>query len=208
MKSLQLPDEERPGTARLLRRVIAHKMDQILEAGAPDPEEAFEVWLKSVARDDHPESAFGRVMAEALLGENDPARAVAGDAALRWLRGELDTLTKDEMAALRLAKVPNKGRNELGRNLLLSMFRFVREAGVNGAVVLFDEVETMFTARGKALQRVLSAMRVMLDIPGTVPGGVPMSTCTKVLGWRSIESMVNDPRKGSLGGSGYTASVV
>jgi hypothetical protein len=113
-------------------------------------------------------------MAEALMGEHDPARSIAGDAALRWLRGELDTLTKDEMAALRLAKVPNKSRNVLGRNLLLSMFCFIKEAGVNGAVVLFDEVETMFTARGKALQRVLSAMRVILDVPDTVPGGVPL----------------------------------
>lgn len=174
MKSLQLPDEDRPGTTRLLGRIISHKMEQIHEAGAPEPDEAFEMWLKSVARDDHPESAFGRVMAEALMGENDPARSVAGDAALRWLRGELDTLTKDEMAALRLAKVPNKARNELGRNLFLSMLRFVRESGVNGTVVLFDEVETMFTARGKALQRVLSAMRVIMDVPGTVPGGVPL----------------------------------
>lgn len=174
IKSLQLPNEERPGIVRLLRRVIDHKIEQIRNAAAPDPEEALEAWVKSVARDDYPESAFGRVMAEALMGEYDPARSVAGDAALRWLRGEFDTLTKDEMAALRLAKVPNKARNLMGRNLLLTMFRFVREAGVNGAVVLFDEVETMFTARGKALQRVLSAMRVMLDVPDTVPGGVPL----------------------------------
>jgi hypothetical protein len=174
MKSLQLPGEERPGASRMLSRVIKHKMEQIRNAGAPDPEEAFESWLKKVARDDYPENAFGRVMAEALIGEYEPSSAVAGDAALRWLRGELDTLTKDEMTALRLAKVPNRARNELGRNLLLSMFCFIRETGVNGTVVLFDEVETMFTAKGKALQRVLSAMRVMLDVPGTVPGGVPV----------------------------------
>jgi hypothetical protein len=106
--------------------------------------------------------------------ENNPADAIAGDAPFRWLRGEIDTLTREELAALRLAKVPTSDRNELGRNLTISLSRFAREAGVFGVVILLDEAETMFNATGKALLRVLSAMRVTLDLPGSIPGGVPM----------------------------------
>ena len=113
-------------------------------------------------------------MAEALRTEYDPAEATAGDAPLRWLRGEIDTLTKEELTALRLAKYPTKARNELGRNLIISMVKFAREAGLDGVVVLFDEAETMFNATGKALMRVLSAMRVMVDLPHGVPDGVPL----------------------------------
>ncbi len=174
VKSIQLPGEDRPGLSRMLRCIIKNKMDQIQKAGAPDEDDAFELWLKSIARDEHPEDAFGRVMAEALMGEYDSSRSIAGDAALRWLRGEMDTLTKDERNALRLERVSAKAKKELGRKLLLSIFRFIREAGIHGTVVLFDEVETMFNAKGKALQRVLSAMRLIIDAPGTVPGGVPI----------------------------------
>jgi len=149
-------------------------MKQIQEAGAPDPGIAFGRWLENVAKDDYQESAFGRVVAEALRAENEPTEATAGDAPLRWLRGEIDTLTREELAALRLAKYPAKARNELGRNLILSVASFAREAGVHGVVILLDEAETMFNATGKALLRVLSAMRVMLDMPGGIPGGVPI----------------------------------
>jgi hypothetical protein len=48
------------------------------------------------------------------------------------------------------------------------------QAGVHGTVILFDEVETLFNAKGRALKRVLSAMRVMIDLPAAVPGGVPL----------------------------------
>ena len=108
---------------------------------------------------------------KALRAEWDPSRETAGEAALRWLQGDIDTLTKDEMASLRLAKVPASAKAELGRNLLMSMIRFSKEAGVHGVVLLFDEVETLFTARGKALLRMLSAMRVLVDMPTGIPGG-------------------------------------
>jgi hypothetical protein len=174
MKALHLPGEDRPGTSRFLRRVINHKMSQIQAAGAPDVDAAFAHWLNNVARDDHPENAFGRVVAEALRSEHEPVQAVAGDAALRWLQGDVDTLTKEELAALRLNRVPTKAKGDLGRNLLLSITRFSKEAGLNGVAILFDEVETLFNSNGKALDRILAAMRVMVDLPGGVPGGVPL----------------------------------
>jgi hypothetical protein len=86
----------------------------------------------------------------------------------------MDTLTKEERESLKLAKVAKKDQKELGRNLLLSIIPFLREAGAKGLVMLFDEVETLFSAKGKPLQRVLAAMRVILDQPSGVKGGVPL----------------------------------
>ncbi len=177
VKTLSLPGGgSLPGLGCLLDRTIKHKFTQIQRACAPDPVVAFSAWLDGLASEEYPESAFGRVSAAALRHRHNPEQVGIGDAGLRWLRGDIDTLTKDELTALRIAKVSGKGpRSELGRNLLLSLIRFAKaHAGVEGVVILFDEVETMFTATGKALQRVLSAMRVMVDLPASVPGGVPL----------------------------------
>lgn len=174
-KQLQLPGEgAAPGIRSLVRQIIQRKRAQIQEHEVPYPDAAFERWLLQVRDGQHPENAFGRVMVEALKSAWDPSLDMLGDAALRWLQGDLDTLTKDERQALRLGNITATARADFGRNLLLSMIRFTREAGVHGVVLLFDEVETLFTARGKALLRVLSAMRVLVDLPSGVPGGVPM----------------------------------
>jgi BREX system ATP-binding protein BrxC/D len=174
VKRLQLPGQEYPGIQQLLEKIVENKRTQIEAAQAPDPDFAFEQWLKKTSRHQHPENAFGRVITEALRDIYNPEAATAGDAAYRWLQGDIDTLTKEELTSLRLAKVPAGARGELGRNLLMSLVKFTQEAGVHGVVLLFDEVETLFSARGKALLRILSAMRVLVDMPTGIPGGLPM----------------------------------
>lgn len=174
-KQIQLPGEDAlPGIRSLVRQIVRHKRAQMVEHQVPNLDAAFEKWLLQVRDGQHPENAFGRVMIEALKAAWDPITDVAGEAAIRWLQGDLDTLTKDERQILRLGNITASAKGEFGRNLLLSMVRFTREAGVHGVVLLFDEVETLFTARGKSLLRVLSAMRVLVDLPNGVPGGVPM----------------------------------
>ena len=173
-KHIQLPNEDTPGIRNLLRRVVKNKRCQIEDRQAADPDVAFGRWLKKMKDSEYPENAFGRVMAVALKAEWDPDSAVSADAAIRWLQGDIDSLTKVEREELRLATITTKAKAEQGRNLLLSIARFVQEAGIHGVVLLFDEVETLFNARGKALLRVLSAMRVLVDIPNGVAGGVPM----------------------------------
>jgi hypothetical protein len=174
VRGLLLPGEQGCGLSRFLTRVVASKTKVIEESGAPDPGAAFGAWLRSVQEDEHPEPAFGRVIVEALRAVDKPEEAPLGEAAARWLRGEVDTLTKDEFSGLRLAKTSKSDREELGRNMLMSLLRFIPSAGVYGSVLLFDEVETLFSAKGKALQRLLGAMRVMVDLPTGVPGGIPL----------------------------------
>lgn len=171
---IQLPGEPVPGIRALIKTIVRNKRMQIEEHQAPDPNAAFERWLRVVRDAHHPENSFGRVMIAALREAWDPDEAPPADAAIRWLQGDIDTLNKDEREELRLARIATKAKGELGRNLLLSMVKFVKEAGASGVVLLFDEVETLFTARGKALLRVLSAMRVLVDLPTGVTGGVPL----------------------------------
>lgn len=174
-RQLQLPGVDAlPGIRSFLKQIVSHKRQQMQERQVPNPDAAFSAWLKQVREGQYPDNAFGRVIAEALRTEWDADTALAGDAALRWLQGDIDTLTKDERQMLRLGRLTGAAKGEFGRNLLLSMIRFARESGAYGVVLLFDEVETLFTARGRALLRVLSAMRVLVDLPNGVPGGVPM----------------------------------
>ena len=132
------------------------------------------MWINHLYRKEYPEPTFARVSATAISEIIDPDRVKTGDAAFRWLRGEIDTLTRDERSLIRVAPVPPKEQNEFGRRMLLSMCKFIKEFGLNGSVILFDEVETLFNAKGKALLRVLSAMRVLIDLPVGVSGGVPL----------------------------------
>ena len=172
IKKLHLPEQPSPGLRALIDRIAQRKRQEIRDHGAPDVDKAFRRWTDSIQRTDYPENAFGRVMAAALRGVDDLSST--GEAAVRWLQGDTETLTRDEMRELRLARVPAANKKEFGRNLLFSSVRFLAEAGVHGLVLLMDEVETLFTARGKALLRVLAAMRVLLDAPAGTQGGLPL----------------------------------
>jgi len=174
VNSLTLPGLQDPGLGTLLSNGVIPYKQTLIKERARDPEAAMNLWINTLYRSEYPEATFGRVAATALLELIDPEAARTGDAAYRWLRGEIDTLTKDERSSLRVAAIPAKERNEFGRRMLLSMVKFVKEAGLNGVAILFDEVETLFTAKGKALLRVLSAMRVLIDLPMGVSGGVPL----------------------------------
>ena len=174
VKHLQLPGQDRPGLRVFLRTTVETKREEIERHDVPDVDAGFRLWVSTVRRDDYPENAFGRVMAAALTATDSDDESAVGEAALRWLQGDVDTLTKGEMQDLHLAKVPAASRNQFGRNLLLSLVRFLPEAKVHGLTLLMDEVETLFQKKGKAALRVLGAMRVILDAPTGVSGGLPL----------------------------------
>ena len=174
IKSLQLPPgESQPGLQTLLDTVMRRKREEIERAGAPDVEGALRHWRRSLRRDVFPANAFGRVMASALEGVDGEGTSV-GDAAFTWLQGEPDALAKDDMRNLMLPKLRANAQRTLGRDLLLSIVKFLPQAGVHGLVLLLDEVETLSQVKGKALFRILAAIRVFLDSPAGIPGGVPL----------------------------------
>jgi len=173
IKFLQLPGEDRPGLQMLLETVLEKKREEIKRAGAPHVEGALRQWRSTLRRGSFPQNAFGRVMAAALEGGEGDGTSV-GDAAFRWLQGEPDSLDKSDMHELSLAKLRANERKAFGRDLLLSIVKFLPQAGVHGLVLLLDEVETLSQVKGKALLRILAAIRVFVDAPAGIPGGIPL----------------------------------
>lgn len=175
IKHLQLPEQDQPGLRVLFDATVRAKRDDIRQRGVPDVDAAFRLWVSDIRKRDFPENAFGRVMAAAIQATDDGVDSTVGDAALRWLQGDIDTLGRSEMQELHLARVPAASRRQFGRNLLLSLVKFLPESGVHGLLLLMDEVETLFQVRkGAAALRILGAMRVILDAPTGVSGGVPL----------------------------------
>ena len=175
VKHLQLPGQDRPGLRVFLDTTTRSKRENIRGRSVPDVDAAFQLWISDVRKRDFPENAFGRVMAAALQAADEGSDSPVGDAAVRWLQGDIDTLERNEMQELRLARVPAASRRQFGRNLLLSLVKFLPESGAHGLLLLMDEVETLFQVRrGAAALRILGAMRVILDAPTGVSGGVPL----------------------------------
>ena len=172
---MQLPGQDQPGLRVLLDATTRAKQDDIRQRAVPNVDAAFRLWVSDIRKRDYPENAFGRVMATALQATGDGVDSLVGDAALRWLQGDVDTLGRSEMQELHLARVPAASRRQFGRNLLLSLVKFLPESGVHGLLLLMDEVETLFQVRkGAAALRILGSMRVILDAPTGVTGGVPL----------------------------------
>jgi len=177
MGNLQLPGASGKGLLPMLQAVVDTKRRAIDESGAGDPDRAFELYRRQL-RARFPGGQFGdfaHVMKFALHGVWSGEEDTAGfKGAEKWLEGRMDSLSKDEWTVLGLKK-PTKAQGvELGRRLLLATANFLTDADLYGLVLLIDEVETMFTAKGKALQAVLGALRTMTDWSGSGTIAAPM----------------------------------
>jgi hypothetical protein len=163
-RSIQLPGSDKRGIRPLAKAALDRL--QTLAAKAPDPDAALDLQIASLEEDEWPNAAFARVMGALLRHLREPsARPEIGDAALRWLQGQPETLIPAERQALRLAPINNAQKAEHGRTLLASLARFIPKAGAHGLVLLLDEMDVVFNARGRAMDRILNAMRIMLDAP-------------------------------------------
>ena len=175
VKYLRLPNRDEPGLQSLVDATVEAKRNEIARHSVPNPAAALTQWIHTLSRRSFPENAFGRVMAAALDAASGDGVSPVGDAAERWLQGDANTLTRDELAELRLAKPRAADSARLGRDLLLSLAKFLPETGAYGLTLLLDEVENLFQIRsGKAKNKLLAAMRILLDAPTGVPGGLPL----------------------------------
>lgn len=167
IKNLQLPGNDRPGLYSLIDAVIQSKRREIERQGAPDLDFAFRRWIDTIRRGDYAENSFGNVMATALDIVANGGDQDKGSAAAIWLQGEPDRLTPRDRDMLHLANIGAARRMLFGRELMLSMVKFLPSAGVHGLVLLLDEAETSFVQGGlMATLRMLAAMRVMVDVEG------------------------------------------
>lgn len=164
--AIKVPGQDGQGISALLSAVVKAKRLLIEEAGATDPDAAFQMHLRDLKRR-YPTGVYGdfaKVACHALAGYwEGQDRSASTDAAETWLGGRMESLTTDDWHALGLRRVTNANEGALGRQLILALSDFTLDAGCHGWALLIDEVETLFTAKGKALQAVLGAMRVMVD---------------------------------------------
>lgn len=172
-KAIQLPGTERTG----VRPIAQAALDQMRQraARAPMPEAALDEMIAAVREDNWPHSSFGRVMATALNHLRDPdANPEEGEAAMDWLHGNIAKETLVVLRRQHLQPIRSADRPRHGQELFYSVAKFIPKAGVHGLVLLLDEMEVTFNARGKALEKILVSMRTMLDAPDNRMERIPL----------------------------------
>jgi len=163
-KTIQLPGSERGGIKPLFQAALEGMRKRAEKA--PEPEQAIDEMLSALEDENWPHTAFAEVATAYLNHLRDPRlNPKGGEAALHWLQGEPDRLDKKQREALNLGVVTSQGRSRHGQELFYSLVKFIPKAGVHGLALLFDEMDTMLNVRGKALEKILVSMRVLLDAP-------------------------------------------
>jgi len=144
-------------------------------ARAPDPDAALDEMIAAVRDENWPHSSFGRVMAAALNHLREPnAAPEQGEAAIDWLHGNIAKETLQKLRKLNLQPLRSTDRARHGQELFYSVAKFLPTTGVHGLVLLLDEMEVTFNARGKALEKILVSMRTMLDAPDNRMERIPL----------------------------------
>lgn len=166
ISGIKLPAAEGRGVRPLARAALAVMRQKASSPGVPDPEDALNESITALEEADWPHPAFGRIMAAYLRHLNDPsAQPVVGEAARRWLECDPGSLSPAEREALHLGNLLASERPEHGRTLFASLVKFIPRSKAHGLALLLDEMDAVFSARGKAMERIHTAMRILLDAP-------------------------------------------
>lgn len=161
-RSIRLPEGDGQG----MRRIVEAAKDNFTAkaAKAPNPDAAFDALLKDLAWREYPNSVFLDVMSKAirLLSEGQDPQLFK--VAVNWLQDGQMTTAPEDLRKLGVARLAKGQLAAFGREMFYSLVKFATEfGGAKGVVLLMDEMDMMFTARGKALERLLAALRTMID---------------------------------------------
>jgi hypothetical protein len=161
-RSIRLPGSEGQG----MRQIIETAKDVMVEKAekAPNPDAAFEALLKDLAWREYPNSVFLDIMAKAIRLLREGQDPQLFKAAVNWLQDGQSKTPTDELRKLGVAKLAKSQLSGFGREMFYSLVKFVTEfGGAKGVVLLLDEMDMMFNARGRALERLLAALRNTID---------------------------------------------
>lgn len=174
-KTLTLPNSRTSGIRALFQLIL--ELWRSTDAANPDlPDPAYAMEQRLQEMEISPE-IFLRVSAAYLRSLDNPAaNRDLGRAAAIWFNDPKAITAKDRQL-LRVSGVTKIMERDLGNELRHSLTRLLPQAGLHGLVLLVDESESMFSARGKALARVLQAMRTLVD---TASGGSDSIPCLTV----------------------------
>jgi hypothetical protein len=160
--SIRLPKNEGQGIAKVLEAAADDIESRV--ASAPNPDAARECLLKDLEWREYPSSTFLQVTVNALRLKHQHDDPQLYRAAVTWLQdGQVKTQASD-LKRLGVSKLPKGQLSTFGREMFYSLVKFVTEFGdAKGLVLLMDEMDTMFNQRGRALERLLAALRTTID---------------------------------------------
>lgn len=161
-RSIRLPGSDVQG----MRQIVEAAKDALVAKSqhAPNPDSAFEAMLNDLAWREYPNSVFLEVVTKAIRLSRERMDPELFKVAINWLQDGQLTVTNPDLSRLNVRPLPRNELAEFGRSMFYSLVKFVTEfGGAKGLVLLLDEMDIMFTARGKALERLLAALRTMID---------------------------------------------
>lgn len=161
-RSIRLPGTDVQG----MRQIIEAAKDDLVARAelAPNPDSAFEAMLNDLAWREYPNSVFLEVVTKAIRLSRERLDPELFKVAVNWLQDGQLTVTNQDLARLNVRALARNELPEFGRSMFYSLVKFVTEfGGAKGLVLLLDEMDIMFTARGRALERILAALRTMID---------------------------------------------
>lgn len=163
------PDTGESGMRALLAGCVDKVRSRAAGTGAADV--VVQAWVSGLATHTFKHTAFGRVVSQGLDAMQRGDAAVE-DEALRWLSGEV---TDARLArSLSVGAITKSSEDLSGRQLLLSLFQLVRQAGFRGTVVGFDEAEQGMAVSQKRLAHILSVLQSSINATTDLQDGSAM----------------------------------
>ena len=161
-RSIRLPGCESQG----IRQIIESAKNSLVSIShkAPNPDAAFEALLNDLAFREYPNSDFLEIISKSirLLHERKNPELVM--ASVNFLQDGQLTATADDLKKLGISRLSANQLSSIGREMFYSLVKFVTEfCDCKGLVLLMDEMDMMFTARGKSLNKLLAGMRDTID---------------------------------------------
>ena len=172
--SIHLPGEWQPG----LSGVIDAAMDTIRKraSATDDPEATIDFILASIRNSTRYASPiFSRLVAIILSDRHLNNDADRANAANIWLSHGQNMVSKAQRAQLGVQNIPAAQTGRHGEQLFHSLVRFLKEfVGMHGLVLLLDETDMMFNTRGRAMARLMAALRTLIDQADDALGPIPV----------------------------------
>ena len=161
-RSIRLPGSDSQGIRKIVES--SKNLLESMSQKTPNPDAAFEALLDDLAFREYPNSVFLEIISKSIRLLRERQDPTLFNAALNFLQDGQQTATADDLQRLNISKLPASQLSRFGREMFYSLVKFVTEfCGCKGLVLLMDEMDMMFTARGRALERLLAALRTIID---------------------------------------------
>ncbi|HHY90669.1 MAG TPA: DUF2791 family P-loop domain-containing protein [Clostridiales bacterium] len=169
VRGIRTPLYREHGIQTLLQAALDKACSPISDSSMKDM--IVHAWIKGLDKIDFKYKTFGVVVKKALLAKLNEDDVVF-DSCCRWLEGDINdrSLAKE----LNVPKIDAGSNNLYAKNMMLSLFQFIRHAGFNGTVVCFDEAEQGLSVDKKKTEKILSMLQAGINAIADLQNGSAM----------------------------------